>query len=192
MAGERHLKNATWGDSVEDVLREAHEAGDPDLDEQEITRRILDSGRKRPRGKTPARSVNHALNNDARNRFRRVSRGRYALATRSGLETVVDTPQGPAGTKMTTRDRRDEKGTWAQPPSGEPTGGRMFDDVSTEAILRRVSTKLEEEDARTLWRRVDSEFASGGSKGVTTYLRARFGELDARLRRELAAAKDKV
>ena len=68
----------------------------------------------------------------------------------------------------------------------------MFDDVSTEAILRRVSTKLEEEDARTLWRRVDSEFASGGSKGVTTYLRARFGELDARLRRELAAAKDKV
>ena len=74
------MTDATWGDCAEAVLREAHEAGEPYLDEQELTRRILDSGRKRTQGQTPDRSVNWALNNDSQNRFRRVSHGRYALA----------------------------------------------------------------------------------------------------------------
>jgi hypothetical protein len=78
--GRRQSADPRWGDCIEDVLRQAHKAGEPYLDEQEITRRILDSGRKQNHGKTPERSVNWALNNDSRDRFRRVSRGRYALA----------------------------------------------------------------------------------------------------------------
>ncbi len=86
--GKRHLTDAPWGDCIEDVLREAHEAGEPYLDEQEITRRILDSGRKRSQGRTPERTVNNALNHDPRDRFRRVSRGRYALAAHKAVETI--------------------------------------------------------------------------------------------------------
>ena len=181
--GKRRLTDATWGDCVEDVLREAREAGEPDLHEQEITRRILDSGRKRSQGKTPERTVNYTLNNDSRNRFRRVGRGRYGLTH----EAVMDTPSTP---RHEGDNRRDGNGSRAEAPSGKPTGSRMFEEVTTDSILRQVPAKLEEEEARSLWRKVNSEFASAGSKGVTAYLSARFGEIDTRLREELAAAKD--
>ncbi len=85
--GKRHLTDPPWGDCIEDVLREAHEAGEPYLHEQEITRRILNSGRKRSQGRTPERTVNNALNHDPRDRFRRVSRGLYALAAPRAVET---------------------------------------------------------------------------------------------------------
>lgn len=66
----------------------------------------------------------------------------------------------------------------------------MFEDVNIRSILDQVSAKLSDEEARFLWRRIDSEFGSGGPGAVTSYLRARFEEIDKRLRAELAAAED--
>ena len=180
--GSGHLTDATWGDCIEDVLREAHQAGEPDLHEQEITRRILDSGEKRSQGKTPERTVNDVLNNDSRGRFRRVSRGRYALTP-----TLMDTPSTP---RHEDDNRRDGNGSGTDALSGEPTASRMFEEVHTDSILRQVPGKLEREEARSLWNKTNSEFASAGSRGVTTYLSARFAEIDRRLREELAVAKD--
>lgn len=86
------MTDASWGDCLEDVLREAHEAGEPYLDERELARRVLHSGRKQTGGQTPERSVSWALNNDSRDRFRRVRRGRYALAVHKAdsLDTQDD------------------------------------------------------------------------------------------------------
>ena len=66
----------------------------------------------------------------------------------------------------------------------------MFEDVNTRSILDQVPAKLKDEVARSLWRRIDSECASGGPGAVTTYLRSQFDEIAARLRTELAAAED--
>ena len=66
----------------------------------------------------------------------------------------------------------------------------MFEDVNTRMILDQVSAKLRDEEARSLWRRIDSEFGSGGPGAVTSYLRSQFGEIATRLRDELAAAED--
>ena len=92
--GKPQSKDPSWGDCIEDVLLEAHEAGEPYLEERELARRILHSGRKQTDGRTPERSVSWALNNDSRGRFRRVSRGRYALAIHKA--DSVDT-QGEEG-----------------------------------------------------------------------------------------------
>ena len=91
---------------------------------------------------------------------------------------------------MTTSDRSDENVSRTEIPPGERAGSRMFEDVNTCSILRQVPTKLGDEVTRSLWRRLNSEFMSGGSKGLTTYLRARFGDIDAEIRDELAAAMD--
>ena len=66
----------------------------------------------------------------------------------------------------------------------------MFEDVNTRSILDQVPAKLQGEAARSLWRRIDSEFWSGGPGAVTSYLRSQFEENATRLRTELAAAKD--
>ena len=66
----------------------------------------------------------------------------------------------------------------------------MFEDVNTRSILDRVPAKLKGEAARSLWRRIDSEFASGGPEGVTSYLHSQFDEIATRLRAERAAAED--
>ena len=66
----------------------------------------------------------------------------------------------------------------------------MFEDVNTRSILDQVPAKLQGEAARSLWRRIDSEFGPGGSGAVTSYLRSQFEQIATRLRAELAAAKD--
>ena len=63
----------------------------------------------------------------------------------------------------------------------------MFEDVSTRSILDQVPAELKGDAARSLWRRIDSEFASGGPGAVTSYLRSQFDEIATRLRAELAA-----
>ena len=63
----------------------------------------------------------------------------------------------------------------------------MFEDVNTRSILDQVPAKLKGEVARSLWRRIDSEFASSGPGAVTSYLRSQFDEIATRLRAELAA-----
>lgn len=65
----------------------------------------------------------------------------------------------------------------------------MFEHVSTRSILANVPADLQRE-ALSLWRRIDSELASGGPGAVTTYLRSQFEEITTRLREELVAAKD--
>ena len=66
----------------------------------------------------------------------------------------------------------------------------MFEDVNTRSILGQVQPRLKDEVARSLWRRIDSEFESGGPGAVTSYLRSQFAELATRLRAELVAAED--
>ena len=66
----------------------------------------------------------------------------------------------------------------------------MFEDVNTRSIRDQVPAKLKGEVARSLWRRIDSEFGSGGPGAVTSYLRSQFDEIATRLRAELAAAED--
>ena len=66
----------------------------------------------------------------------------------------------------------------------------MFEDVKTSSILGQVPARLRGEVARSLWRRIDSEFGSGGRGAVTSYLCSRFDEIATRLRAELEAAKD--
>lgn len=66
----------------------------------------------------------------------------------------------------------------------------MFDDVNTRSILDQVPAKLKGEVSRSLWRRIDSELATGGPGAVTSYLGSQFDEIATRLRAELAAAKD--
>ena len=66
----------------------------------------------------------------------------------------------------------------------------MFEDVNTRSIRDQVPARLKGEVARSLWRRIDSEFGSGGPGAATSYLRSQFDEIATRLRAELAAAED--
>ncbi len=66
----------------------------------------------------------------------------------------------------------------------------MFKDVNTRSILNQVPAKLKGEAAQSLWRRIESEFASGGPGAVSSYLRSQFEEVVTRLRADLAAVKD--
>jgi hypothetical protein len=68
----------------------------------------------------------------------------------------------------------------------------MFKDVNARAILDQVSPTLRGDPARSLWKRVESEFMSGGSGGVSSYLTSQFEEIGNRLRAALTAAKDSV
>ena len=72
---------------------------------------------------------------------------------------------------------------------GLPGGGRMFEDVNARSILDEVQPRLKDE-ARSLWFRIDSEFGSGGTGAVTSYLRSQFDEIATGLRAALAAAED--
>ncbi|MXZ67450.1 MAG: hypothetical protein F4Z17_00270 [Acidimicrobiia bacterium] len=62
--------------------------------------------------------------------------------------------------------------------------------MSTRSILGDVPTNLQGEVPRSLWRRIDSEFTSGGSGAVTSYLRSQFEEIATRLHDELEVATD--
>ena len=89
------------------------EAGGP-RHYREITKRMVRSGRYKPRGQTPERSVNSALTKDMRradSRFRRVDSGVYDLAERlptlpsHAATTAVDAgPEPLAGASMTFLD----------------------------------------------------------------------------------------
>ena len=65
----------------------------------------------------------------------------------------------------------------------------MFEDVNTRSILDQVQAKLKDESARSLWHRIDSEFASDGTGAVTSYLHSQFDEIATRVRNELAATE---
>ena len=66
----------------------------------------------------------------------------------------------------------------------------MFDNVSARSILDQVPPTLKGDPARSLWKRVESEFTSGGGASVNSYLASQFDEIRNRLRAELTAAKD--
>jgi hypothetical protein len=66
----------------------------------------------------------------------------------------------------------------------------MFEDLSTRSILDRVPAKLEGEVARSLWRRIESEFSSGGVSAVESYVTAQFDEIRTNIRAALAVVKD--
>jgi hypothetical protein len=66
----------------------------------------------------------------------------------------------------------------------------MFEDLNTRSILDRVPAKLEGEATRALWRRVESEFSSGGVPAVESYLTAQFDEIRTNIRAALAVVKD--
>ncbi len=66
----------------------------------------------------------------------------------------------------------------------------MFKDVTTRSIMDQVQPRLNDEAARSLWRRIDSEFGSGGPGAVKSFLGAQFAEIATRLRAELAATED--
>jgi hypothetical protein len=65
----------------------------------------------------------------------------------------------------------------------------MFDNVNTRAILDQVPATLKGDPARSLWKRIESEFASGSTGGVSSYLASQFDEIGARLRSALTAAR---
>jgi hypothetical protein len=66
----------------------------------------------------------------------------------------------------------------------------MFDNVNTRSILDQVPPTLKGDPARSLWKRVESEFTSGGAGSVSSYLASQFEEIGNRLRAALRAAKD--
>ncbi len=65
----------------------------------------------------------------------------------------------------------------------------MFEEINTRSILGRVPVQLQDENARSLWRRLDSELSSGGGSGVESYLRSQFDEIRAKIRGELSSVK---
>ena len=79
--------------------------------------------------------------------------------------------------------------TGGKKPGAEP-GAAMFGDVNTHTILETVLPKLEDEVARSLWRRIHSEYASGGPGAVPSYLNARFAEIAARVRADVKTVQD--
>lgn len=66
----------------------------------------------------------------------------------------------------------------------------MFEGINTRSILDQVPSKMKDTAARSLWKRIDSEFASDGPRRVSSYLRSRFDEISTRLRADLADVKD--
>lgn len=68
----------------------------------------------------------------------------------------------------------------------------MFEDLNTRSILNQVPAKLQGEAARSLWRRIDSEFSSDGGPAVGSYLTSQFDEIRTNLRAALAVVKDSL
>lgn len=65
----------------------------------------------------------------------------------------------------------------------------MFDNINSRSILDQVPATLKGDPARSLWRRLESEFSSGGTGTAGSYLTSQFEEIGTRLRAALAAAK---
>ena len=107
------------------------------------------------------------------------------------MDSETDTvPSHSACQEFSVSDGLDNKDSRAEVESEKLAQGRMFEDVDTRLILGQVPSKLQGEAARSLWRRIDSELASGGPRAVTSYLRSRFEGIGTRLRTELSAATD--
>jgi hypothetical protein len=66
----------------------------------------------------------------------------------------------------------------------------MFDNVNTRSILDEVPKTLKGDPARSLWKRIESEYMSRGAGSVSSYLASQFEEIGTRLRVALTAAKD--
>lgn len=84
-------------------------------------------------------------------------------------------------------DRGDDNDLQAPAETGAPARSRTFEDVDTRSILDQVPAKLQGDAAWSLWRRIDSELATGGPERVTSYLRSEFDRIATKLRRDLAA-----
>jgi len=69
-------------------------------------------------------------------------------------------------------------------------GIHMFEDLNTRSILDRVPAKLQGEATRSLWRRLDSEFSSGGVPAVESYITSQFDEIRTNIRGALTAVKN--
>lgn len=107
------------------------------------------------------------------------------------MDTVTaPQPRAPRDESQRTSNKRDYNASRAAIDSGELTGSHMFEEVSTRAILGQVPPKLQREEERSLWRRIQSEFESGGPRAVTSYLRSQFDEITTSLGTELTAAED--
>ena len=57
-------------------------------------------------------------------------------------------------------------------------------------VLRQVRTALEPDQARQLWRRVESEMSGMETDAAYTYLRARFTSLASQVREDLAHLRE--
>ena len=66
----------------------------------------------------------------------------------------------------------------------------MFEEINTRSILARVPVQLQDEKARSLWRRLDSELSSGGGLSAESYLKAQFAEVQANVRHAMSVVKD--
>jgi len=66
----------------------------------------------------------------------------------------------------------------------------MFENVNTRSILDQVPRTLKGDPARSLRKRIESEYTSRGVGSVSSYLGAQFEEIGSRLRAALTAAKD--
>ena len=66
----------------------------------------------------------------------------------------------------------------------------MFDDVNTRSILDQVPPTLRGDPARSLWKRVESEFTSGGAASVSSYLASQFEEVGNRVALAEAQAQE--
>lgn len=75
-------------------------------------------------------------------------------------------------------------------PRVQTDGIAMFEDLNTRSILDRVPAKLRAEVTRSFWRRLDSEFSSGGVPAVESYLTSQFDEIKTSIRGSLTAVKD--
>ena len=72
-----------------------------------------------------------------------------------------------------------------------PAGRRhsIFEDLNTRSILDRLPAKLQGAETRSLWRRLDSEFSSGGVSAVESYIKSQFDEIRTNIRSTLTAVK---
>ena len=65
-----------------------------------------------------------------------------------------------------------------------------FDDINTRSILDQVPATLKGDPQRSLWKRVESEYLSGGPGSVSSYLAAQFEQIGSRLRTDLGTVKN--
>ncbi len=71
--------------------------------------------------------------------------------------------------------------------AGTEPGTTLVDPVDD---LDQVPATLRGDPERSLWKRLESEFMSGGAGSVSSYLAAQFDQIGNRLRTGLGAVKD--